>query len=327
MNKANTSQLFLGTYRLYRTDNARAGSAGDVRWNIISPDLTSGCTGTAPNGARTCAISAIGVGGGQAVYTGSLDGLVYISTDAQVNSNPSWTRLDNGKLPKRPVTQFAVDPSNYRIAYAAYAGFNAASPSKPGHVFKTTDGGQSWTNISGNLPDSPVNSVILDPSFANALYVGTDVGPFATFNGGLTWSALGTAFPIVSIWQLDLDASHRLLAAGTHGRGAFSIPESRTIPALVLSKVDAGNPVGPSSSVTYTLTVKNIGNADATTVTITDPVPANTTFVSADNGGTAPGAAVSPANPTGPAGRNPSVHFTLNISHADKNKGKSAPNN
>jgi len=97
MNKLNTSQLFLGTYRLYRTDNARASSAGDVRWKTISPDLTSGCAGTAPNGARNCTISAIGVGGGQAVYTGSLDGLVYISTDAQVNDSPSWTRLDNGK--------------------------------------------------------------------------------------------------------------------------------------------------------------------------------------------------------------------------------------
>jgi uncharacterized repeat protein (TIGR01451 family) len=326
MNKANTNQLFLGTYRLYRTDNARAGSAGDVTWKIISPDLTSGCAGTAPNGARNCTISAIGVGGGQAVYTGSLDGLVYISTDAQVNSTPSWTRLDNGKLPGRPVTQFAVDPSNYRIAYASYAGFNAASPARPGHVFKTTDGGQSWTNISGNLPDSPVNSVILDPSYANTLYVGTDVGPFATFDGGVHWSALGTSFPIVSIWQLDLDPSHRLMAAGTHGRGAFSIQDSATVPALVLSKVDAGNPVGPSSNVTYTLTVKNIGNAAATNVTITDPVPANTTFVSADNGGTLSGGTVTWSGKTIAAGDSLSVHFTVSIADAIKNKVKSIVN-
>jgi len=326
MNKANTNQLFLGTYRLYRTDNARAGSAGDVTWKIISPDLTSGCTGTAPNGARNCTISAIGVGGGQAVYTGSLDGLVYISTDAQVNSSPTWTRLDNGKLPKRPVTQFAVDPSNYRIAYAAYAGFNAATPSKPGHVFKTTDGGQSWTDVSGNLPDSPVNSIILDPSYANTLYAGTDVGPFASFDGGVTWSALGSSFPIVAIWQLDLDPSHRLMAAGTHGRGAFSIQESRTIPALVVSKVDAGAPVGPSSNVTYTLTVKNIGNAAATGVTVTDPVPANTSFVSADGGGTNSSGTVTWSGLTVAAGSSTSLHFTVSIASAIKNKVSSIVN-
>jgi uncharacterized repeat protein (TIGR01451 family) len=328
MNKANPSQLFLGTYRLYRTDNAKAGSAGDVSWKIVSPDLTSGCTGIAPNGARNCTISAIGVGGGQAVYTGSLDGLVYISTDAQVNNNPTWTRLDNGKLPKRPVTQFAVDPSNYRIAYAAYAGFNAASPSKPGHVFKTTDGGQTWTNISGNLPDSPVNSVILDPSYANTLYVGTDVGPFGTFDGGITWSPLGSGFPIVSIWQLDLDPSHRTMAAGTHGRGAFQIQDAVAMPALVVSKVDAGTPVGPSSNVTYTLTVKNIGSAAATNVTITDPVPANTTYVSgsADNGGTNSAGTVTWSNQTIAAGGSLSVHFTVSIANAIKNKVNSIVN-
>jgi photosystem II stability/assembly factor-like uncharacterized protein len=70
LNQDNPSQLFLGTYRLYRTDNAKAGSSGDVQWKTISGDLTTGCEGTAPNGARNCTISAIGVGGGEAVYTG-----------------------------------------------------------------------------------------------------------------------------------------------------------------------------------------------------------------------------------------------------------------
>src|SRR5205814_3885494 len=126
---------------------------------------------------------AAGVGGAQAVCTGSLDGLVLISADAQVNDNPTWTRIDK-TLPRRPVTQFAVDPSNYRIAYATYASFDATTPKTPGHVFKTTDGGASWANITGNLPDSPANSVILDPSYANTLYVGTDVGAFVSYNGG-----------------------------------------------------------------------------------------------------------------------------------------------
>ena len=94
LNQENPNQLFLGTYRLYRTDNARTPNAGNVKWKAISGDLTTGCTGTAPNGARNCTISAIGVGGGQAVYTGSLDGLVYVSTDAQVNDDPTWVRAD-----------------------------------------------------------------------------------------------------------------------------------------------------------------------------------------------------------------------------------------
>ncbi len=325
MNKESTNQLFLGTYRLYRTDNARADSAGDVHWNAISGDLTSGCTGTAPNGARNCTISAIGVGGGQAVYTGSLDGLVHMSTDAQVSSNPTWTRLDLGKLPKRPVTQIAVDRSNYRIAYFSYAGFNAATPSRPGHVFRTKDGGETWADISANLPDSPVNSIILDPSYPNTLYAGTDVGPFVTYNGGANWYALGTGFPIVAIWQLDLDSSHRLLAAGTHGRGAFSLSDSagNAAPALVLSKVDAGVPVGPSSALEYTITLRNEGNATGMNVVLTDPVPANTTFMSASDGGSLVSGKVTWPAVNIPAGGSITRRFTVSIADALKNKVKS----
>jgi uncharacterized repeat protein (TIGR01451 family) len=316
LNQEDPNQLFLGTYRLYRTDNARTPSAGNVKWKAISGDLTTGCAGTAPNGARNCTISAIGVGGGDAVYTGSLDGLVYVSVDAQVNDTPTWIRVKDDALPKRPVAGFAVDRSNYRIAYAAFNGFNGATPGHPGHVFRTLDGGNTWTDISGNLPDTPVNSIVLDPSYPNTLYAGTDVGPFVSYNGGTDWSPLGTGVPLVAVDQLDLDSSHRLLAAGTHGRGAYRIFDtSAAAPALVLSKVDDGKPVGPSSNFVYTLTLKNEGNASANGVTITDPVPVNTSFVSVDAGGTNVGGVATWSGLTVAAGDAISVHLTVSIAN------------
>lgn len=327
MNKENTDQLFLGTYRLYRTDNARTPSAGDVQWIPISGDLTGGCSGTAPNGAH-CTISAIGVGGGQAVYSGSADGLLYLSTDAQVNSNPSWTRIGLGDLPNRPITQIAVDRSNYRIAYVAYSSFNASTPSRHGHVFRTFDGGQSWADISGNLPDVPVNSIVLDPSYPNTLYVGTDVGPFVTYNGGVDWYELGQGFPIIAIHQIDLDSSNRLMAAGTHGRGAFSLTDDagNAAPALVLSKVSADIPVGPSSELQYTITVKNEGNADATDVVVSDPVPAYTSFASASDGGALVGNVVTWPAVNIAAGSSITRTLTVSVADALKNKVKSIVN-
>ena len=75
---------------------------------------------------------------------------------------------------------------------------------------------------------------------------------------------MGTGFPVVSINQLDLDTFHRVIVAGTHGRSAWSINDSSApAPALVLTKTDAGVPVGPGSNIDYTLTVHNIGAADA----------------------------------------------------------------
>jgi uncharacterized repeat protein (TIGR01451 family) len=331
-NRDNANQLFFGTFRLYRTDNARATAAGDVRWKPISPDLTTGCTGAAPNGARNCTISAIGVGGGDGVYTGSLDGLVYFSPDAQVSDDPTWIQSDpKGKtLPNRPLAQIAVDASNDRIAYLAYDGFSAATPKAPGHVFKTTDAGQSWQDISGNLPDTSVNSIILDPSYPNTLYAGTDAGAFVTYNGGAAWSRLGSSMPSVGIWQLDLDPFHRIMAAGTHGRGAFRIADKigdtfHQVPSLVISKVDAGIPVGPGTNLDYAITLKNIGNAPATGVTIADPLPANTSFVTADNGGQNVNGVVTWSGltvPTGTPGVGGSITVHLRVSIADALKNK-----
>jgi uncharacterized repeat protein (TIGR01451 family) len=314
MNQGNPNQLFLGTYRLYRTDNAKAANASDVQWHAISPDLTSGCTGGAPNGARGCLLSAIGVSsGGNAVYTGSLEGWVYTSSDAVTSANPTWTRVGQNDFPARPVADIAVDRSNDRIAYAGFNGFDASTPSRKGHVFKTTDGGLHWTNISGNIPDAPVNSLQLDASYPNTIYAGTDVGPFVTYNGGQSWQPLGSGFPTVEIWQLNLDPSNRNLAAGTHGRGAWTSHDGASVPAFAMTKTDAGVPVGAGSRVDYTITLRNIGNGNATGVTITDPIPANTTFTSAADGGTLANGKVTWSGLSVAAGASVSVHFSVSI--------------
>jgi uncharacterized repeat protein (TIGR01451 family) len=314
-NRGDPDQMFLGTYRLYRTGNAEAPSAGDVHWDAISPDLTTGCEGAAPNGARGCLISAIGVAdGGDGVYVGSDDGVVSVSQNAVTSPNPAWRRVGVKVLPNRPVTQFAVDRSDWRVAYASYAGFGAATPGNRGHVFRTADGGAHWTDISGRLPDVPVNSVVLDPSADGTLYAGTDVGPFVTTDDGATWRRLGAAMPKVSVWQLDYDPSHAVLAAGTHGRGAYRLDTGVTQPALVVSKTDAGTPVGPGSDVHYSITVRNVGNAAATGVRIDEPIPARTAFVSAGAGGTFDRGTVRWRNLTVPAGGSTSVDLTVRIS-------------
>ncbi len=284
----NSNRLYLGTYRVYRTDNAKAAKPSDVYWNLISGDLTSGCTGSAPNGGRGCTISALAAPAeSPALYVGTEEGRLWLSKNA-TSVTPTWSRIDiSGTTPMRPVASIAVDLSNYRVAYVGFNGFSAATPGTPGHVFMTTNGGTSWTNISSNLPDVPVNSVLLDPSNPNTLYAGTDVGPFVTTNGGTSWSALGSGFPIVSIQQLALNPFTRQIAAGTHGRGAWKLDDGATsLPALQIGKTDDGKPVGPGSNLNYQITVKNYGNVDATNLVITDPVPANTTFVTAGPGGT-----------------------------------------
>ncbi len=292
MNPGNSEQLYIGTYRVYRTDNAKAVKSSDVLWNPISSDLTSGCLGAAANGGRGCYVSALASPAeSSALYVGTMEGWLWLSTDAATADAPTWARIDiSGTTPLRPVSAIAVDRSNYRVAYAAFSGFSQATPATPGHVFKTTDGGTSWTRIDlggSGFPDVPVNNFLLDPSAPNTLYAGTDVGPYVTYDGGATWTLLGTGFPIVSIEGMALNPYTRQLVAATHGRGVWKLDDQSTLlPALEIGKTDDGRPAGPGSFLTYQITVKNYGNITATNVVITDPIPANTMFVTAGPGGT-----------------------------------------
>jgi uncharacterized repeat protein (TIGR01451 family) len=292
MNPGNSEQLYIGTYRVYRTDNAKTEKSSDVLWNLISGDLTSGCTGAAANGARGCYVSAFGAPAeSPALYVGTLEGWLWLSLDGASSSGlATWSRIDiSGTTPLRPVSEIAVDRSDYRIAYAAFSGFSQATLSTPGHIFKTTDAGATWTRIDldgSGFPDVPVNKLILDPSEPDMLYAGTDVGPYVTHDGGANWALLGTGFPIVSIEGMDLNPFTRQLVAATHGRGVWKLGDQVTqLPALEIGKNDDGLPVGPGSNLTYQITIKNYGNITATNVVITDPVPANTTFVAAGSGG------------------------------------------
>jgi uncharacterized repeat protein (TIGR01451 family) len=290
MDPANPNRLYLGSVRIYRTDNAKDPTPGNVLWQAISPDLTDGCPNrnTSPT-SFACVVTAIGAtAGGPFVYAGTGDGNVWLSKNATSDS-ATWTQLDptHIQLPLRPISAFAVDRSNYRIAYVAFSGYDLATPFKHGHVFKTTDGGQTWTNISSNLPDVPVNTLVLDPSDPNSLYVGTDVGPLVTNNGGTSWEPLGTGFPIVTVAQIDVNPYLRQLTAASYGRGVFTLDDSATnMPAMQIAVADSGTPVGPGTNLVYNVTVENHGNITATTVVITDPIPANTSFVSAGSGGT-----------------------------------------
>ena len=230
MNQANPNQLFLGTYRLYRTNNAETPDAGDVVWSPISPDLTRGCPGAAPNGARGCFISAIGLAdGGDAVYTGANDGYVYLSEDAVTSPSPTWQRVDQGNLPPRPVTQFAVDRSNYRTAYAAFAGFDAGSPGRNGQ--SSTTNAARPDERHGNPPDIRLtrSSSTRQPQHALRRHRRRR---FATTDG-YHLGLLATGMPVVSSWQISFDPPY--LTSRPARTAAVRSPPPTRLPSRPLS--------------------------------------------------------------------------------------------
>jgi photosystem II stability/assembly factor-like uncharacterized protein len=91
-----------------------------------------------------------------------------------------------------------------------------------GHVFETKDGGATWTDISGNLPDAPADDLLMTAS--GKLVLGTDVGVFVANQSTPTvWSKLGTGLPNAAVNDLTPSPTGSYILAVTHGRGLWKI--------------------------------------------------------------------------------------------------------
>ena len=203
------SILYFGTYKLHRTTNG-AGS-----WTAISGDLTHGANGYL--GTITCISTAIESDNTtRVIYVGTNDAKLSVST----NSGSSWEDR-SGILPQRYITDVLADRRDPSTAYVTLSGYNLDETNP--HVFRTTDYGVSWNDISGNLPDVPVNSVIINYDEDSTLYVGSDVGVFFTFDLGNTWYVVGNGLPNSPVFDLNYHQPTKKLVAGTHGRSLFEI--------------------------------------------------------------------------------------------------------
>jgi len=200
--------LYYGTFRLYRTTNR-----GDS-WTPISPDLTGG----EKTRGRISAI-AVAPSDPKTIYVGTSDGYVQVTT----NTGATWQNVTSSILPKRWVSRIAVDPRDSRVAYVVFNGFDTHTPDTPGHVFKTTNGGQSWQDISGDLPDIPALSLVLDPDHAGVIYIGTDIGVFRTVDGGRHWTLFGEGLPTTPVVDLIYHRETHTLIAATHGRSVYAL--------------------------------------------------------------------------------------------------------
>jgi len=200
--------------------DTRCGSTScdwKIQYNTGSGHST---TAIAVNGAVTyaawCGPSGCNPRASSATGTGFQRGIA-------TNYGGTWHALDTSSLPNRYVYALTVDPANAATVYAVFGGFSRRwIPSGGvGHVFKTTDGGASWTDISGALPDAPGDDIVLA---GGNLYLATDVGVFtASAATPSTWSRFGTGLPNASVNDLSLAPDGSYLIGATHGRGVWKI--------------------------------------------------------------------------------------------------------
>jgi hypothetical protein len=246
-----SSALLVGTCRVWR--GPRSGGA----YTILSPNfdtLDSGtCSGSEVNQVRALAAGGpTDSNGSTAIYAttsglGPIDGPlsspggghVWVTTNATAGPGSFADVTDNGpqgsiNSNQFPISSVAIDSSDATgaTAYVTVMGFTAppGSTTGPGHVWKTTNAGTNWADFTGNLPDAPVNAVVVDSANAK-VYVGTDVGVFVSSTSSANWTELGPNpdtnqsgfLPNVAVTALGLfnSGGQELLRASTYGRGIW----------------------------------------------------------------------------------------------------------
>lgn len=172
------------------------------------------------------------------IWVGTDDGNLQLTNDG----GKTWANLIkniSGLGPNSPVSHVEPSRTNANTAYVAFER-HMFDDFKP-YIFKTTDGGKTWTNISGNLPaQAYVQIVREDPRNTNLLYAGTELGLFASYNGGHDWIRLNLKnLPNVSVHDIVFHPRENDLILATHGRSIWIFDDATPIQQLNQQVIDS----------------------------------------------------------------------------------------
>ena len=246
MDPNDNNTLYYGTDRVYRTTNG-AGS-----WTAISPDLTDGIPGTRLGTVTTIGVSPVL---SNVIWAGTDDSHVWYTVDGGTN----WTDVSLS-LPYRWVTRVIPDPQNELTAYVTFSRLKWQDPQP--HVFKTTDLGNTWIDISSNLPDAPVNAFAVDPINTDWLFVGTDLGAYSSSDGGVSWNYISPDLPIVSVYDMKIHPTGHFLVIGTHARSMYKMDlafitsvnnEELSIVSDYILEQNYPNPFNPKTNIGFSI--------------------------------------------------------------------------
>ena len=202
-----TKYMFTTTNYLYRWDNSVQSWTNHLGGQALS------------NGATVHAI-AVAPSSGLTIYTGSDDGRIFVSRDG----GNTFTNINSSSLPNRAVVAISVDKKNPN---AILVGLSGSGTPHLYYCSNTAASNPSYASVSGSggaaLPDISLNCIERDPSNpATTWYVGTDVGVFATSNGGGTWqnATIPLGLPSVQVTSI-MATAYKSLNVSTYGRGMW----------------------------------------------------------------------------------------------------------
>jgi photosystem II stability/assembly factor-like uncharacterized protein len=214
---------------------------GGRSWQTISPDLTRENPGVPPN---------MGVFADTPDAKAEHRGVIYTIAPSYRDANLIWIGTDDGQIqvtrdagktwsnvtPKElaPWSKVSIMDAGHYDLGTAYAAINRLrlDDMRP-YIYRTHDGGKSWTKIVAGLPNEPVDAVREDPEQKGLLYAGTEGGVYVSFNDGESWQPLQLNLPHSSMRDLVIHEND--LVVGTHGRGIWILDDVTPLRQLAAS--------------------------------------------------------------------------------------------
>jgi len=216
------NRLYFGTNKLYRSIDK-----GDTMAAVSQSPLSG-----------SAAVSAIGISplDDNVRIVGMRNGTVFATT---TGANPLIDTAfpiptnANGSTANRHIGRAVIDPVDKNTAYVTLSYYT--NPATAGNIWRTTNLNNSptptWTSIGNSgtgLPNIPVNGFAIDANDPahpgiSVLYAGTDIGVYNSTDGGASWNPFGTGLPRVSVFDMAIQPTSRILRVATHGRGMWEI--------------------------------------------------------------------------------------------------------
>ena len=217
LHRTNPSTMFVGAKNVWRSTNVKTDSASKVRWNRISLGDTVLCTVLEQSAAN---VNIMFVSRGNEIKR----------TDNVNALNPVWITVSTPDTISRSfVTDIKTHPTDSNIVYAT----------KGKKVYKSVNKGASWVDISGTLPDLPINCIVYNKNSNEGLYIGNQTGVFYKDSTMTNWVLFNSGLPPVDIRELEIfydqaNPSNNKIKAATYGRGLwqsdlYSLPLSLTV--------------------------------------------------------------------------------------------------
>src|SRR6266498_94016 len=262
--------LIAGTTRVWETTHGGNASFSSSDWYVTNNPTTQNMTKQTLGNRSFINQVKYSPKYQSVAIVGTNDGNAWIGFNlgTGISSQGNWVNVtgNNTVLPNRPVLGIALDPSvaaaNLPIGYAGVGGFNANTPTTPGHVFQVTCtancGSFTWADKTGDLPDIPVDSIIVNPNQPQQVFAGTDWGVYYTDDitvASPTWQRFENGLPHAMVWDMQIDRGSTTLSVWTRSRGAYAyaLPGAGPTPTPTPTATPTATPT-PTPTATPTAT-------------------------------------------------------------------------